>query len=175
MTAADREFNRLLHAWLDDLETFATPVEAPKFMAWMREHEPDLLENWLDGHLVDLVKHAMERRLRSDRSRARERGRARAFQRAAAHLEETGDATPLGRFRRETYAVDAQHTRKVVGQMTAADHRWVAGSYGRQGNRLLMLQAFHRAVADRLGPDQTTEEVFTEERYDELYLSIAGN
>lgn len=171
--ATDREFSRHLHLWLEGLETFATPVEASKFMDWMREHEPELLENWLDRHLLDLVKMAMERRLRGDRTRARVRSRARAFQRAAGTLRDTGDATPLGRFRRETFAVDSDHTRKVVARMTGADHLFVAENYGRSGRNLLMLQAFHRAVARRVG-DLTTEEVFSEEEYDELYLRIVG-
>lgn len=168
----DREFSALMEKWLDQLDTFAVPVESLKFFDWMREEHQELLENWIDRHLLDLVRMAMERRLRVQRAQARTRGRARAFRRAAGVLETTGDPTPLGRFRRETYAVDHDANRKVVGKMTAEDHRWVADNYGRSGNKLLMLQAFHRAVARRIGENQTTEEVFSEEEYNDLYASI---
>lgn len=178
MTRTDREFYHQIDKWLDGLDTFAVPVEARKFMDWMRENEPDLLENWIDRHLFDLVRMAMDRRVRSERTRARTRGRARAFRAAAGQLEESGDPTPLNRFRQETYSVDRDHTRKAVGLMTSRDHAYVAESYGRQGRRLMMLEAFHRAVANRLlregGPEATTQDVFSEEEYDRLYLSIIG-
>lgn len=56
---------------------------------------------------------------------------------------------------------------KPLGDMTASDHRFVAGEFDEASRRCLMLRAFHEAVALKVG-DLTTGEVFTVDQYRQL-------
>jgi hypothetical protein len=50
---------------------------------------------------------------------------------------------------------------------------YVASRYHETAAVAKMREAFHKAVAKRVG-DRRTEEVFTEEEYDAMYRSIVG-
>jgi hypothetical protein len=62
---------------------------------------------------------------------------------------------------------------KVAHEMTATDHEFVARRYGMAARTALMLEAFHNAVASKLGPEQVTSDVFDEDTYEKMLTSIA--
>lgn len=148
-------------------------LAAAQLVAELRELHPEILQAWLDAHAEAIVRDAITARIRMVRARARAHAAAGAFARAAKRFEETGDVSALSSFE-VRYVVDGSDTQRRVGEMTAADCRFVADRYELSGNRALMLAAFHRAVAHRIG-NRTVADVFSEDAYDRLYRSITGH
>lgn len=165
-------FHERLVTYLDERGegAFTVAHEAEKFLAYMRERHPDELDAWLDERVTIFVAEEMRFVLRSERQRQRQRAGARAFAEAAAELGEHPTAGQLDAFK-VTYCVNARNEWKPAGEMNAADCNYVAGLYETRGNRALMLGAFHRAVAARLG-ERTVEEVFTRDEYTQLLDSF---
>ncbi|WP_433233842.1 hypothetical protein [Actinomadura nitritigenes] len=145
------------------------PVAAEQLHARLLEEDPELLEGWLRTGAVQFLARAIGDRDRHRRTVARARAGARAFQAAAA----SGDRQALSIFTTVRYVVDEDATRRPLGEMTGADHLFVAREYGRSAAKSAMLSAFHEAVARKVG-DRKTAEVFSETEYNRLYRSIAG-
>lgn len=141
------------------------PIAAAEFLAAV---DPDELAAWLRGRAAQLVAGELIRRNRA--AARRQRSKAGAFGEAAA----SDNPEALTVFTK-CLVVDDQLRRRPVGQMTSADHRWVAGAYTARSNRDRMLAAFHHAVAKRLGPGQTTADVMDEATYVSLLGSITGD
>lgn len=150
---------------------FQPAVIAAKLVAAVEEHDPDSLDEWLHAHAVAITTLEIGTRLRSIRARHVRRAAARSFAEAVEAAED-GDAEPLTHFT-VVYEVSDDHVRRPVAHMTGADHLYVAGAYRASGRRDLMLAAFHRAVAKKVGK-HTTAEVFSEAEYHDLLHSIAG-
>ncbi|TDB86479.1 hypothetical protein E1264_17940 [Actinomadura sp. KC216] len=145
------------------------PVVAEKLHARLLEKDPDLLEGWLRESAVHFLTREIGDRDRRQRTAARTRGEARRFRQAA----ESGDREAISIFATVRYVVDEDETRRPLGEMTGTDHLFVAAQYGRSAAKAQMLQAFHRAVAKKVGKRKTAE-VFAEAEYDRLYRSITG-
>jgi len=73
----------------------------------------------------------------------------------------------------EWHAVDPEHLRKRAGDMTGADHRFVADSYQASGNYALLRAAFHNAVAKKVGTRKTSD-VIDADTYETMYQSITS-
>ena len=138
----------------------------------LRASDPALLASWLDRHAEAILREHMTARIRSLRARARATAAAGVFASAARRFVADRDPSVLKPFE-VRYVVDGADTQRRVADMTAADCRFVAERYEISGQRLLMLAAFHRAVAARIG-ELTVGAVFTEEQYDRMYRSITG-
>jgi hypothetical protein len=150
-------------------------IVAEKLHAELLETDPDLLDGWLRATAADTLRLAIGMRSRNQRLIARRRAGARAFSEAAGEAEQTGDTAPLIGLFTVDYVVDAENTRKRAADMTGPEHLFVAeNTYQRSANQALMLAAFHRAVAAKVG-DQRTSDVFSPEQYERLYLSITRN
>lgn len=148
---------------------FVPAVEAAGFVEWMASEHPDELAEWMRSKAVYFATRELGDMLRSERSRAARRAGSRAFGVAVS----SGDDEALSVFR-SVCVVDESNTRRAVGDMTGADHRFVAGQYEANGNRVLSLAAFHRAVAKRVGRKRTAE-VIDEATYERLRSSfLAG-
>jgi hypothetical protein len=146
--------------------------------------DADLVSGWLHSMAADLLTSVITKRERSTRSVARARAGSRAFAEARAASEaetrvasETGEpaTTPgapiaLGSFA-VTYAVDDKNTRRRVADMRGKDHLFVAADYEKDAKPLLLLAAFHQAVAKKVGRKRTCD-VFSEAAYDRLYRSV---
>lgn len=147
-------------------------IVAQKLHAELAETDPDLLDGWLHAVAVDTLRMAIGTRSRVQRTVARRRAGSRVFGKAAAEAEESGDATPLLGLFALDYVVDEDNTRKRAADMTGSEHLFVAeNTYQRSANEALMLAAFHRAVAKKVGKKRTSE-VFTEAEYEAMYLSV---
>lgn len=148
-------------------------IAAEKLHAQLLETDPDLLDGWLRAVAVQVLREAIGARSRVQRTVARRRAGSRAFQKAAREAEDSGDAAPLLGLFAVNHVVDGDRNRKRAADMTGPEHLFVAdNTYQRSANESLMLAAFHRAVAGKVG-ERRTSEVLTEEQYERLYLSIA--
>lgn len=155
-----------LAEWVDGLNHEHTLAdEAAKFIANEREHHRDEFFDWLVEQAAEtVVATAMRTRQSSQRSRARNSPSSSFAAQAKKFL--AGDTEALGPFR-IVHAVSAENVRKPVGQMRGEDHLFVADQYRDTGRRSMLLDAFHRAIAKRIG-SKTTAEVFAEAEYARL-------
>jgi hypothetical protein len=133
--------------------------------------DPDLLAGWLRAYAVTILARRISEQARSARSLQRARASARAFD-AAVSEADGGNLAPLRSFA-TSCVVDALNTHRRVADMTGADHEYVASRHHRRGTTDLMLAAFHRAIAARLG-DRRTSEVFTEAEYASLWQQLSS-
>jgi hypothetical protein len=142
-------------------------VVAAQLVTHLQASDPDLLSGWLHAMAPHLVTDMITTRERSLRATSRRRAGAHEFADAAA----AGDDERMRSFA-ITYAVDEQHTRRRVADMTGADHRFVADSYAQSATKARMLATFHEAVARKVGRRRTAD-VMSEAEYDRLLRSIA--
>jgi hypothetical protein len=153
-------------------------IVAEKLCGQLLEGDPDLLDGWLHAMAVPLLRRAIGLRIHQERCAAKRGARAREFAAAAADLEsadgeerESVTAALLGMFS-EIHVVDADQTRKRAADMTGSEHLFVAeNTYQKSANTALMLAAFHRAVAKKVGKKRTAD-VLSEDQYEAMYLSI---
>jgi len=165
------EMLRYVRARIPETGDFVPSVLAYDIVVDLMRTDTELLTGWLDGRaeaVMTLFIGNMERQRRSEHRRAV----AADFDHNARVAAVVGGDT-LRAFR-QTYAVDTVDTRRRVSDMTADDHRFVAGNYAEASNRYKMLAAFHKAIAERLSEGQKTSDVMSEDEYEKLYLSIVG-
>lgn len=161
-------FADIITAHRAGLTEFVAPVEAQRLVDGLDAAGRRSLDRWLRSHAVEMVADVLTSMDRSDRSKARRRSACRAFSDAA----EAGDAEAMEVFA-TFYVVDAENLRRRLGEMTAADHRFVASGYAASSKRDAMLAQFHQAVARKVGKG-TTADVMTEATYLGLLDSITG-
>lgn len=160
--------------FLDELEQFrrALPGDfitgdvAAEFVARMEMTNPDVFWDWMVDNAVRFCADAINFQIRRERQIVMRRAKSRAF----AFAVQSGDPTELRAFSL-LYSVGPDHRRRTVGEMTGADHTWVADSYSASGKKSLMLAAFHKAVARRVG-DKKTSDVMSETEYEKMLGSV---
>jgi hypothetical protein len=133
--------------------------------------DPVLLDAWLRQMAGEILTDMLAKRRRSAKAAARADAAPQAFAKARAAAEH-GDLAALGSFA-ASYAVDEKETSRKVGDMTGADHEFVAARCDSAANSAALLAEFHRQIARRVGPKKTSQ-VLTEKQYDEMYRSITG-
>lgn len=148
---------------------FVVAVEADKLVTKLEEVCPGSLDQWLHDNSRQFIAVVMRDWLNAERNKAKRRAKARAFGTAAAAVH-AGDPDALGHFT-NFCVVSEDNVRRLVGDMTGADHRFVASGYQARGREALQVAAFHEAVARKVGKNRTAD-VFTEEQYDALLASM---
>jgi hypothetical protein len=151
----------------------------PSLAAWsivsaLTETDPELLDGWLRLHAKSFLTELMRAQLRSHRARVRSSAKATAFSSAAKRFEKNGDLAELGGWMKIRYVVDDQSTQRCLGDMDRNDLNFVASRYSRTAQTLLLEEAFHRALASRVGSLKVSE-VFTEEQISAMYRNLSGN
>ena len=144
----------------------APAVIAKKLRAEFEEDNLDALIDWLVEHADAILTDEIRRRLPKKRSGS---SKGQRFQQALV-LAETGDLDALGSFEHK-HSVDGQE--KAVKDLTGPDHELLAHRYQAQASTDVMLAAFHRAVAKRVG-NKRTEDVLSEDVYRENLRSFAS-
>lgn len=171
----DRDYGADMRAVID-AETSEGPyvaaVVAAHIVEKLRATDADLLAGWLDVHAEALVREAITRIDRSTRASARHTAGGRRFA-AAADAAEDGDTEQLVSFLDCAYVVDEEDSRKRLGEMTAADLRFVADSYDRRASENAMNATFMRALAKKVGKGRVSDH-FTDEQVAEMWRSISG-
>jgi hypothetical protein len=143
-------------------------VVAEQIVTELRADDPELLDLWLRDNAAKFIQSHLTRILSADRSKARTSLGARSFQAAAARFA-AGDIDALSVYEL-SYAVE-DGTQKLVMDMIGRDHLYIAERFGMEAKPFAMLEAFHKAVAKKVGTRKTSE-VFTQEKYEAMYKSI---
>lgn len=133
--------------------------QAAEVAAKVNAEIPDVVSEWLDANRITLLAIEIGHRFRTRRQSAESRKRA-----AFADAAEAGELAVF----LEYAVVDADGTRKRIGDMTGADHRFVAGEYQASSEWDALMAAFHRAIAKRVGPKRTAD-VLSERQYLAIY------
>jgi hypothetical protein len=144
--------------------TFVIPLEAESFVQQAQQFYPDEFAEWVYAHAIDLVATNLRRHMHADRQRARTGKRGRF--RDATDQYDPDDPSSVEVFA-QRFVVNHQNMWKLLGEMTAEDHRYVADQYAATGKRAQMEAAFHRAVAKHIG-NRRTDEVYTTEQFVQL-------
>lgn len=163
--------NEVLHAFTPVGDFKASDVTDRAF-AYLQDEEPELLAGWMDEVARQVLRSHFRAHLLRQRATWRATAQRRAFRNVVNEAEETGDSTSLSDFS-FSYVVNEESLRRRVGEMTADDHSFVASVHERSADRLLLLAAFHRAIAKRIPPGKTTADVMDEETYSRIFRSIA--
>lgn len=159
------EMSELIDEYFDQRGDFSIAVEIGGFQRWLREEHPAVLKRWLAQ---------MERSFLSRAVTSHQRSRRASVQRRRLRTAvEDRDAQTLSEFEVRC-SVGPENLWIRVGDMTAEHHLHAARRYSESGQRMLLLGAFHRAVAKQLEAGQKTSDVLTEEAYARLRSSITG-
>jgi hypothetical protein len=151
---------------IDRQDGWAVPQVAGQLFETLNAEDPELLEGWLEEMALPMMTKAVGDATRRRRNTARAQLQRDKFTRA----HEAGDAQAMGMWH-AAFVVDSALTRRRACDMTAADHRFVAGRYEKAGVESLMLGAFHSAVAAKVG-NGVTSDVLSAADYETLYRDI---
>jgi len=162
------KFDERLSEFLDALTGDYIPAAAAEqFIATMETDHADELGEWLRANAVHFCTAAIGARRRSKRTTDRRRATARAFGKAA----KSGDVDEVSVFTSVEFVVSEDNTVRKVGEMTGADHSFVASGYQVRGTTDLALAAFHRALSKKVGKKRTAD-VMSETTYERLRESF---
>lgn len=145
---------------------FVPAEEARRYDELMRSEHPDLHAEFLASNSYRLYYELLSSAYRGSRQSARHHSAAASF----GELK-SADTEELSVFRRWRCRVDAENTQRAIGLMTGADHLFVADEFRAAKEQSAMLEAFHRALARKVGK-RRTEEVMGEEEFIRLYRSL---
>ncbi len=149
---------------------YVLPVLAGDLVTELRQSDPALLRGWLDANAAQFLTQWLGDQARSQRGRQASDAPRSAFKDAADRFS-GGDENALKQFDLH-FVVSDDMLRRRLGDMTKADHLFVAGEHVKRSNAALFEAAFHRAVAKRIPAGKTTSEVLTEDEYLRLRSSI---
>ncbi len=127
----------------------------------LRHTDPDLLDGWLQLQASTLLFHAIDSRDRSRRGHAR-RAAARGVFSAAATAHRTDDDEGLRRFLDMPLTIHSGHHKRLA-DLTGAELRYVADTYATRANDNLMMAAFLRVLAKKVG-SRTVADRFTDDQ-----------
>jgi hypothetical protein len=154
---------------------FVNAIVAREVVGKLRANDPELLAGWLDLRAEVILTDFLHHRMKNRRSLSPEARKRHVFGEAAAEFGETGDAE---RFRTVTHelfdqflVVGSDNLRRCIGDMTGADHLFVAEGHAETRQAAELLESFHRAVAKKVG-NKRTRDVFTESEYRAMYRSV---
>lgn len=139
---------------------------AAEFCARMSSNHHDEWISFLLDRAPIFMRRELSRLESSERTTARTRGKQRAFRQAV----DDGD---VGQFLAAAYVVDDENTRRTMAEMTGKDHTYVASRYEATGKEALMMAAFHRVIAKKVG-GRKTSEVLSEEQIQALWQRGEG-
>lgn len=168
-----RDYRAEFHAFIDQrmpTGDYVLPVVAAELVTQLRKTDPQLLRGWLDSNAAQFVTQVLGDQARSQRGRQISEAPRSAFKTAADRFSE-GDEDALKQFDLH-FVVSDDMLRRRLGDMTKADHLFVAGEHIKRSNAALFESAFHKAIARRIPAGKTTQDVLTEDEYLRLRSSI---
>lgn len=152
---------------------YVSAVVAEHIVRKLRAVDPDLLDGWLNQMAVFMVRHSINLRDCSTRTRARVVARRQQFADDATAFER-GDRAAMAGWLQVVHVVDAEGTRKRLAEMTAADLTHVADDYEARASENLMHASFLKALAKKVGR-RTVADVFDENKLNQLWRSLSGS
>lgn len=152
---------------------FVLAVFAAELVEEMLKKNPDVLFGWLEENATLFVTQYLGDQQRADRNRHAVEAPRAAFKSAADRFT-AGDKKALDEIRTfdKRFVVNEKMLRRRLGDMTSADHYYVAGEHTKREASARFEAAFHRVVAKLIPDGQTTSEVMTEQEFERLRDSI---
>lgn len=169
-----RDYLKEMNDFLDLMtpeEDYVAQLVAKEAVETLLNEDKDLLIGWLTLRAASIIAEQISQRSNGYRHKLRIPSRRSAFSEAAKTYEREKNPEVMSPFTFE-YTINEDNLRRRVGQMTSADCLFIADRYDDIADNAKMRAAFHRAVAKRLEPGQTVEDVFTEESYLRMYHSV---
>jgi hypothetical protein len=148
---------------------FIPSVVAQKIATSLSEQEPGFLDVWLHEHAAYFITHMLTIWVRNNRRASIERAQHGIF-RDAAERAQAGEGGVFA----QLYVVSEERLRRRVGEMTGADHNFVAARYEGSAQRSALLAEFHRVVARKV-KKRNTSSVMSEEQYEALLQNVLGS
>jgi len=153
---------------LIDKETDKGPYEpgavASEIVTLLQNTDPDLLDGYLRGHAVHIIRDAINRRDQSQRMVAR-RGATSARMREILGAIDAGDVQEIAQVRQRwltaTFTL-SDGMRHELRTMKRGDLLHVAEDYGRRAAENKMEETFFRALANKVQPGKTVGDMFDE-------------
>jgi hypothetical protein len=137
---------------------------------WLRIHDPELLQGFLDAQAEYLIRNMINDRDRSARTHARMTSGRTAFRDLAARFE-TGDTDALTGWLAVPIVLP-ENVRKPLAELTAADLTYAADRYHEYARHNSMMETFLRTIAQKIG-DDTVADHFTAEQLSTMYRSLS--
>lgn len=150
---------------------FVAAVAAHEIVDWLREYEPELLQQWLNLLAPTFVREAITRQLAAERTYNRGHSPRAKFAQAIADHEAGDDAELIG-WLETSYVVDEQRTRRQLGDMTSSEVNYVAQGYRASGKRDLLAAEFLFAISRKF-IEGTVSDHFDNIVLDRLWKSLA--
>lgn len=148
---------------------YVLAVFAADLVTELRETNPDLLTNWLDINAAQFVTQVLGDQERSRRGRLLSDAPRSVFK-IAANRFRAGDESAFAQY----FVVSDDKLRRRLGDMTRADHLFVAEWHIKRSNAALFEAAFHRAIAKRIPVGMTTKDAMSEAEYIRLRATLAA-
>lgn len=173
---ADEEFWVALESHIPTSGNYVSAQVAEQFVAHLREHDPALLDRWLNYNADRFVRELIGSKRIAVRSAAGRRVRAARFNDAVAAAEE-GDTTQLEKIASDFWAtgyvvlVDGQTTTKLFPKLNREDCLYLVEEHTGTVNHHRLQAAFFAAVAGNLN-GSTIEEKYEPLEIARLYHSI---
>lgn len=156
-----QEMNELIEA--EPIEGKSASLIADQLVTRLQARDPDLLVGWLTMGAHSILTQHISKLLANRRQTARREGKAGRFL-AATERYERGDRSALD----DVYVTTENQIRRRLGALTAVDCKYIADSYSKRGNALLLEAAVFAALARKIPDGMTLEEALTEGEYIEL-------
>ncbi len=171
----ERDYRAEMRAVID-AETaagnYVSGLVAEQIVRKLAATDPELLDGWLHANAAFLVRHFINLRDCSTRTRARTQARRVEFAAAAGEFE-AGDDTAMTSFLDVVHVVE-DGSRKKLADLTASDLNHVATDYEERAAENAMHATFLRTLAKKVGK-RTVGQVFDENKLTELWLSLPGS
>jgi|SRR5688572_9066041 len=173
-----REMDDLFIKIIDNKESYVLRDVAAEAHQWCQEHDPDLLNGWLELQAEDMMWHALNRRETADRAKASRVNRHAVFEQALQSAAPDGDRREAKAYLSmldTRFACNSSQERKKYGQMTKTEVLHVAGTYGKLEQRSKLRRMFHEMVANGLSEGQTVGDQFTPRRLLDIQRELGIN
>lgn len=153
---------------------YVSSVVAKRIVLKLRDTNPELLFEWLNGQAEPMIRSAINQRDASLRAHARHTAKGVAFGKAAKQYAE-GDTSALGTFVNAPFVTAAEGLRKHLGEMNSKELRFAASSYENRAKHNTMQAVFLNVLADALRANQKVVDKFDEITLSKIWLSIMDN
>lgn len=166
--------------------TYVAPTVARRIVDKLRSNDPELLAGWLDSQAVNIVRDAVDRRDRSQRTTARYAAPRSTFAMEAKAMEQTNSgfasdgwavdsprerrAAQMGRWLSSRFTI-ADGSRKQLADMTEGDLLFAGDAYTERARDSLLTAAFLKAIARKVG-DRTVIDHYTEQQLAAMWDSL---
>lgn len=151
-------------------DSYVAAVAATEIVDWLRHNDPELLSGWLNLLAPTFIRKAISQRDAGVRTYNRSHAPRSVFAKAMDD-HEGGDKAALVGWLETVYVVDAEETRRPLGNMTQGEVQYVAVTYEKRARHNHMQAAFLEAIAKNFKIGVVADH-FDNEELDRLWKSL---